>query len=851
MEGTANAVVSPVSAAAAKLSQPLSPNVVLPRYTDTLPSNIRASLEHVIGATGLVIDEANVRSLTALCTHYGVDAVSAALDDRCSLDESALRNVCDGHAQQSTATSAAAKDLLARIRTATVVTGSAREAQLMVGPVVLEVASRIVRGWGANRFVRVAFDKHCDGSGLQQALDYGLRIGGVEYQLVMLKVESATAWFFATDSHTTVRDVLNWCGDFSTIQVVSKLAARITMAFADAIPTVTLSQHQIQFINDVKLREYTFTDGCGHMGKNVAAQVTAVLQRVGVLSEHEQANVIQIRLAGAKGMLTMNPEIDPDIVQLRDSMVKFHTNRHSTIEVCGIARAGGRAKLNRQIILLLSARGVPDDVFLQLQDHAIQQCRAVTSDERTAMKMLSQEPTTQAATVLHMLLAGHSISEPFVQAELKRIQASQLRSIRDKARIPIKHAKFLYGVADQTGILQPGQVFIRLSESRTRAMAGRVYSSTLVGDVVVTKNPCLHPGDVRVLSAVDVPALHHLTDCIVFPIRGSRPHPDEISGSDLDGDYYFVCWEPLLVPPQRDCVPADYAHTTAQPATGVTQRIDHDNPMPQMIAFFLKFWRGNTLGLISNHHLAQADRLGAASDICIKLAALASRQVDAPKHGNFVSLSEIKPFAPYALPTFMKLPGSGTESQHYYESTGVLGKLWSACVGCTDMSPDALPSSQQSTTSQGSKASQASLPLVVDDDLVLPNALNEYGSRASAVMTLWSRSVSEYLKQSQPRGVEREGRKRMTDILLAGDKPAFADIVESVRHVLLSGLSYQQQLAAASALYSNTYRSGKRPTCPWTVCPDLLNRLKADAVTARSQKRLAPAVVQERLSLLL
>lgn len=50
--------------------------------------------------------------------------------------------------------------------------------------------------------------------------------------------------------------------------------------------------------------------------------------------------------------------------------------------------------------------------------------------------------------------------------------------------------------------------------------------------MLVTKNPSLHPGDVRKLIAVDVPELHHITNCIVFPAKGKRPHPDEMAGKE-------------------------------------------------------------------------------------------------------------------------------------------------------------------------------------------------------------------------------------------------------------------------------------------------------------------------------
>lgn len=47
-----------------------------------------------------------------------------------------------------------------------------------------------------------------------------------------------------------------------------------------------------------------------------------------------------------------------------------------------------------------------------------------------------------------------------------------------------------------------------------------------------------------------------------------RPHPNECSGSDLDGDIYFVCWDPELIPTGTS-EPMDY---TPEP----TQILDHD-----------------------------------------------------------------------------------------------------------------------------------------------------------------------------------------------------------------------------------------------------------------------------------
>ncbi|KAF2305640.1 hypothetical protein GH714_007189 [Hevea brasiliensis] len=155
---------------------------------------------------------------------------------------------------------------------------------------------------------------------------------------------------------------------------------------------------------------------------------------------------------------------------------------------------------------------------------------------------------------------------------------------KTKTRIFLPNGRSMMGCLDETRTLEYGQVFVQFSGTRHR----QLYDSSLVfggygshqnfvieGKVVVAKNPCLHPGDVRVLRAVNVPALHHMVDCVVFPQKGPRPHPNECSGSDLDGDIYFVCWDPNLIPDQQ-IPPVDY---TPEP----TVQLDHDVTIENVI----------------------------------------------------------------------------------------------------------------------------------------------------------------------------------------------------------------------------------------------------------------------------
>jgi RNA-dependent RNA polymerase len=124
------------------------------------------------------------------------------------------------------------------------------------------------------------------------------------------------------------------------------------------------------------------------------------------------------------------------------------------------------------------------------------------------------------------------------------------------------------------------------------------------GICLVGRNPSLHPGDLRVVQAVNVPALHHLRNVVVFPQTGERDVPSMCSGGDLDGDDYFIIWDEALLPQPREwnCDPMSYA----APAPKALRR---PVEVADLKKFFVKYMKNDALPTIAHAHLAQADYL--------------------------------------------------------------------------------------------------------------------------------------------------------------------------------------------------------------------------------------------------
>lgn len=96
--------------------------------------------------------------------------------------------------------------------------------------------------------------------------------------------------------------------------------------------------------------------------------------------------------------------------------------------------------------------------------------------------------------------------------------------LKKKARIKIEKAAVLIGICDETGTLKEGEVWISVNNGsfeineaqdalkgikdknlKKEMLDGMKEKEIVVsGYVVVTKNPCSHPGDVRLLRAIDL-----------------------------------------------------------------------------------------------------------------------------------------------------------------------------------------------------------------------------------------------------------------------------------------------------------------------------------------------------------
>ncbi|XP_044182237.1 uncharacterized protein LOC114966062 isoform X2 [Acropora millepora] len=511
---------------------------------------------------------------------------------------------------------------------------------------------------------------------LQTTLDNGVMAGGQRFLYLgssNSQLRNHGCWFVRPRPYP--EEIREWMGDFSTIRCVGAFMACVGQCFSTSMDAVGIDVNEgtsWKMDKDIKTSDgsYCFSDGVGRISQSLAQQVAKTI------ALDVTPSAIQIRFAGFKGVLALDPTLSGKTAVFRPSMRKFESP-HRRLEVLQTSRPQP-VFLNHQLIILLSSLGIPDEVFMNLQRRMLDRLAGMLVDEKLGTLQLVSGAKTGIG-YKRLSEAGLQLTnEPFFKSLLVAIYKEQMQKLLKRARIllPTSVARLMIGVMDETGILKPGQVFVQyslVSNEADRFMEfSKSSSQILTGPVVVTRNPCLHPGDVRQLTAVSVPQLAHFVDCIVFPNHGPRPHPSEMAGGDLDGDMYFVCWMKDLLPKRPLFPPMNYK---ALPKKEVNEPIT----VSHMTKFVAEYIRYDQLGVIDNAHKAQADSQGGGvqSPLCLDLAERHSRAVDAPKTGDWPEMP--KQAKVTVFPDFMM-----KSDKPSYSSDKVLGKLYRECRAFKD-----------------------------------------------------------------------------------------------------------------------------------------------------------------------
>ncbi|KAL9055508.1 MAG: hypothetical protein Q9162_003505 [Coniocarpon cinnabarinum] len=565
----------------------------------------------------------------------------------------------------------------------------------------VDESNRIIRRFSkfADRFIRVNFrDEKGEGkifsddsevnvalfNRVMRTLNHGIRIGDRDYVWLASgnsQFREHGVYFFAETPEISAQQIRTQMGNFRDMHYVAKLNARMGQCFSttrefDGNP-------QVEETQDVEITgsngTICFTDGVGKMSMFLKDMVNDQMKF------RNGPSAFQFRMGGIKGVLACWPDLKGMRIVTRPSQNKFSAERakleiiRPALYVC--------PELNRQLITILACLGVKEEIFMKRLEKMLVDINDAMHDAEKASHLLRKrvDVNSMTLTIRNMVVTGFmEADEPFVQALLMLWRAWSHKKLKEKAGIQIDKGAFVMGVTDETKTLRgpvnaavaaqnnaSKDIFDSLPQIFLQVPNRRDPTSLRVvkGVCVLARNPSLHPGDIRIVQAVDNPHLRHLRNVVVFPQTGDTDIPSMCSGGDLDGDDYFITWDKELIPPVEEWNHEAMQHKAAVPEW--RENITEED----LKVFFVNHMKQDSLGKIANAWLAQADQLegGPKTRVCKSLAELHSTAVDFPKTGVPASGKLFKRFQPRLYPHFLE---SNRPRHKIYTSASVVGQLY-------------------------------------------------------------------------------------------------------------------------------------------------------------------------------
>ena len=347
-----------------------------------------------------------------------------------------------------------------------------------------------------------------------------------------------------------IQKVLDGFGDWTLFKNVAKLAKRTGLLFSNGRKVFALPSEKYKIIDDIKKNGHCFTNGCGYISWDLIRRITKKMS-LEFRDKRHYPSVVQIRYQGFKGILLLGTHLKNDSCEFRKSMNKFSYTGPDDFYVVDHAKPYTIGRLNNQIIILLSALGIEDDVFLKKQVEHYHRLEAMFTEMSIAFEYLLATGKVELAGELFERGFTEEVNRHLKEAYKHELKTSMKIKKRrttegpshvnsEKIRILVEKSRVVFAAADPTKKLGENQCFFRPTINN--------QSTTVVGHIFCVRNPCYHAGDIVILEAVDIPECKDIVDVILFSVNGDCPTAHRSAGGDLDGDKFFVCWDEDLIP---------------------------------------------------------------------------------------------------------------------------------------------------------------------------------------------------------------------------------------------------------------------------------------------------------------
>lgn len=456
-----------------------------------------------------------------------------------------------------------------------------RRLVLTLLPPKIGISKRYYRMFSSERFLHIKVNTdiksldHKQKSNLKRLLLQPLSLAGRSYEFLYAK--SDTLYYFATrgldiTKNISIKEAIdyNLPIELNKSDTTAKFYSRISLGFSNSTPAIIFKSNEIIYDEeDIKNDQHCFTDGCSSIS------LAAMKEAAKILGFEETPSVLQGRIGGAKGIWYIEPKRDisgKKWIKLRKSQTKYNIKDEvhlRTLEVLHVALPPKNpASLNSQFIRVLIEGGVPVEVFISIVRNHIKNIKSQVVDNDDPHSLItwvmsvsnvmtkriemynndtddifgsgdaiSGFPNHPAEQCIQLLQAGFIPSTcPFLAKKLKCVLSFALKSLFNKLRIDVPLSRTLICIADPTGTLKQGEIFIQLDKEAGRDERTGLPFGIIEDEVIIARNPSNLPSDIVRVKAVKNVLLSMYYNVVVFPIQGNIPLAAYLSGGDYDGD---------------------------------------------------------------------------------------------------------------------------------------------------------------------------------------------------------------------------------------------------------------------------------------------------------------------------